>query len=116
MGRVQSATLHLLCVREQAIQAFVPQDYWSIWVSYGEGFKAFYRSRLQPQRQQTKDIADDQKAEPESERVTSQARANELVAISQAHPHTVVRLEGKQTTQSPPPPFVASGERVSRSP
>lgn len=108
MGRVQSATLHLLCVREQAIQAFVPQDYWSVWVSYGEGFKAFYRSRLQPQRKQTKDIADDKKAEPESERVTSQEKANELVAIAQAHPHAVVRVEGKQTTQSPPPPFVTS--------
>ncbi|MEM6839735.1 MAG: type I DNA topoisomerase [Cyanobacteria bacterium P01_C01_bin.120] len=108
MGRVQSATLHLLCMREQAIQAFVPQDYWSVWVSYGEGFKAFYRSRLQPQRKQTKDIADDKKAEPESERVTSQERADALVAIAQAHPHTVVRVEGKQTTQSPPPPFVTS--------
>jgi DNA topoisomerase-1 len=50
MGRVQSATLHLLCVRERAIQAFVPQAYWSVWVTYGEGFKAFYRSSPQPQR------------------------------------------------------------------
>lgn len=108
MGRVQSAALHLLCVREREIQAFVPQDYWSVWVRYGEGFKAFYRSRLQPQRQATQDIADDKKAEPESERVTSQARADALVAIAQAHPHTVVRVEGKQTTQSPPPPFVTS--------
>ncbi|MDB9526483.1 type I DNA topoisomerase [Oscillatoria sp. CS-180] len=108
MGRVQSATLHLLCGRERAIQAFVPQDYWSVWISYGEGFKAFYRSRLQPQRKSTKDIAEDKRAEPESERITSQARADALVAIAQAHPHTVVRIEGKQTTQSPLPPFVTS--------
>ena len=108
MGRVQSATLHLLCMREREIQAFVPQNYWSVWVCYGEGFKAFYRNRLQPQRKKTQDIAEDKKAEPESERVTSQERANELVAIAQAHPHTVVRVEGKQTTQSPPPPFVTS--------
>lgn len=33
-GRVQSATLHLVCQRERDIQAFVPQDYWSVWVDY----------------------------------------------------------------------------------
>ena len=108
MGRVQSATLHLLCMREQAIQAFVPQDYWSVGVSYREGFKAFYRSRLQPQRKAAKDIADDNRAKPESEQVTSQEQADALVVIAQTHPHTVVRVEGKQTTQSPPPPFVTS--------
>ncbi len=108
MGRVQSAALHLLCIRERAIQAFVPQAYWSVWVSYGEGFKAFYRSRFQPQRQAAPDIADDKRGEPESERVTSQARADALVAIAQAHPHRVVRVEGKQATQAPPPPFITS--------
>ncbi|HAG82523.1 MAG TPA: hypothetical protein DCL61_15505, partial [Cyanobacteria bacterium UBA12227] len=42
MGRVQSATLHLLVKREQEILAFKPQDYWVVWVEYQEGFKAFY--------------------------------------------------------------------------
>ncbi len=40
VGRVQSATLHLICQREREIQAFVPQDYWSVWVDYAEGFRA----------------------------------------------------------------------------
>ncbi|MBY0404527.1 MAG: type I DNA topoisomerase [Cyanobacteria bacterium] len=33
-GRVQSATLHLVCQREREITAFVPQNYWSVWVDY----------------------------------------------------------------------------------
>ncbi|MBD2234464.1 type I DNA topoisomerase [Phormidium tenue] len=107
MGRVQSATLHLLCARERAIQAFVPQDYWSVWVTYGEGFKAFYRSSPKPQRKSAKD-AEDQGTENESERVTSQERADQLVAIARANPHHVLHIEGKQTTQSPPAPFVTS--------
>jgi DNA topoisomerase-1 len=107
MGRVQSATLHLLCVREREIQAFVPQDYWSVWVTYGEGFKAFYRSNPRPQRKSAKD-SEDKSADKESERVTSQERADELVAIAQNYPHQVLQIEGKQTTQSPPPPFVTS--------
>ena len=107
MGRVQSATLHLLCGREREIQAFVPQDYWSVWVTYREGFKAFYRSSPKPQRKSVKD-AEDKSANQESEKVTSQERADELVAIAQNHPHQVLQIEGKQTTQSPPPPFVTS--------
>jgi DNA topoisomerase-1 len=43
MGRVQSATLHILCKRERQIQTFVPQDYWSVYVDYVEGFRAYYR-------------------------------------------------------------------------
>ncbi|MEB3211844.1 MAG: type I DNA topoisomerase [Leptolyngbyaceae bacterium] len=107
MGRVQSATLHLLCMREREIQAFVPQDYWSVWVMYGEGFKAFYRSSPKPQRKSSKD-SEDKRADKESEQVTSQERADELVAIARSHPHQVLQIEGKQTTQSPPPPFVTS--------
>ncbi|PSN13140.1 type I DNA topoisomerase [filamentous cyanobacterium CCT1] len=111
MGRVQSAALHLLCVREREIQAFTPQDYWSVWVSYREGFKAFYRSSPQPQRKSASDAdpkGPEKEAEKESERVTSQERADELVAIAQNHPHQVLSIEGKQATQSPPPPFVTS--------
>ncbi|MGF1513907.1 MAG: type I DNA topoisomerase [Elainellaceae cyanobacterium] len=105
MGRVQSATLHLLCQREREIQAFVPQDYWSVWVSYGEGFKAFYRSSPKPKR---KAKGAEESLGKEGDRVTSQARAEALVAIARAHPHQVVALEAKQTKQSPPPPFITS--------
>jgi DNA topoisomerase-1 len=106
MGRVQSATLHLLCQRERAIQAFVPQDYWSVWVTYGEGFKAFYRSSPNPQRKSSQ--KPEKGAEPESERITSQERADQLVAIARNHPHRVLQIEGRQASQAPPPPFVTS--------
>jgi DNA topoisomerase-1 len=46
VGRVQSATLHLICQREREIQSFVPQDYWSVWVDYAEGFRAFYKGKV----------------------------------------------------------------------
>ncbi|PSN19691.1 type I DNA topoisomerase [filamentous cyanobacterium CCP5] len=107
MGRVQSATLHLLCLREREIQAFVPQDYWSVWVTYQEGFKAFYRSRPIPQGKTSKQ-SHQKRAEPESERITSQEQADGLVALARSHPHRVLHIEGKQTTQSSPPPFITS--------
>ena len=115
MGRVQSATLHLLCVREKAIHAFVPQDYWSVWVKYGEGFKAFYRKSLRLRKPSStddqsdaSDATSDKQSTPESDRVTTQQEADRLVAIARSCPHQVVKVEGKTTHQSPPPPFITS--------
>ncbi|MDX2097076.1 MAG: type I DNA topoisomerase [Leptolyngbyaceae cyanobacterium bins.59] len=111
MGRVQSATLHLLCQREKEILSFQPQDYWSVWVEYREGFKAFYCKRLTPPKQAAAEPGDDaseEKATPEGDRVLSQAEADRLVAIARSQPHHVVKVERKLTRQSPPPPFITA--------
>jgi len=126
MGRVQSATLHLLCQREQEILAFKPQDYWSVWVQYQEGFKAFYcakpTAKVTPSDpEESEENITDHKAvqstksspqspsEPtESDRVTSQIQADRLVEIAKTYPHRVVKVEGQLTRQSPPPPFTTS--------
>lgn len=112
MGRVQSATLHLLCQREREIQAFQPHDFWSVWVEYEEGFRAFYRVKLNPAAQsdasQPADDTGESTAAPESDQVLSQAEADRLVAIAQSHPHQVVSIEGKSVHQSPPAPFTTS--------
>ena len=117
MGRVQSATLHLLCTREKEIQAFQPQDYWSVWVEYQEGFKAFYRAQTHAQsRTQTRaksstdgeptDDAAEGKESQESDKVTSQVEADRLVAIARSHSHDVLTVDGKTTQQAAPPPFI----------
>lgn len=111
MGRVQSATLHLLCLREKEIQVFKPQDYWSVWVEYQEGFKAFYRAKVTPTSNKSGEPPDDAiegTEKPESDRVTNQADADRLVAIARSMPHHVRTVEGKTTYQSPPPPFITS--------
>lgn len=121
MGRVQSATLHLLCQREQEILNFKPQDYWSVWVQYQEGFKAFYlakptaKSTTVSTTDSALDEAETEKSQgdtsaniTESDRVTSQAQADRLVDIAKTQPHHVVAVTGKLTRQSPPPPFTTS--------
>ena len=121
MGRVQSAALHLLCQREREIQKFKPEDYWSVSVTYEEGFKAFYRqtpNKRSPTAGRSKaKAADDaeEKAtdkknpkETESERVSSQAEADRLVAIARNNPHHVLSIEGKIKRQNPPAPFITS--------
>ena len=110
VGRVQSATLHLLCQREREIAAFVPQDYWSVFVDYAEGFRAFYLNTSvnpNPEPDQTDDTGTPQKT-PESSRVTTESEAERLVQIAQRHPHQVMQLDGKTSFKSPPAPFTTS--------
>ncbi len=114
MGRVQSATLHLLCQREQQIQAFVPQDYWSVYVDYKEGFRAYYlglaqKDNSEPPETQLDDSQDPlRQSKPESSRVLSQVQADNIVQIAKTNSHHVVSVEGKITNRTPPPAFVTS--------
>ncbi|MDZ8240036.1 MAG: type I DNA topoisomerase [Nostoc sp. ChiQUE01a] len=115
VGRVQSATLHLICQREKEIQTFVPQDYWSVWVDYAEGFRAFYKGTANSdadtpeQKTETNDDAATSTTQvPESKRVLSEAEANRLVEEARRHPHQVIKFEGKIVQRQPPPPFTTS--------
>jgi DNA topoisomerase-1 len=115
MGRVQSATLHILCQREREIQAFVPQDYWSVYVDYIEGFRAYYAgTKVSPDaNKETGADSSDDATDPkdnlvESVRVLSQAQADSLVAQAKSNPHHVVQVDATTTTRKPPPPFTTS--------
>ncbi|MGR3274328.1 type I DNA topoisomerase [Acaryochloris marina NIES-2412] len=124
VGRVQSATLHLICQREREIQVFVPQDYWSVFVAYAEGFKGFYHGSTtanEPDETTIEDAGSETKTE-ESTRVTSQAAADALVEMAQTNPHQILSIEGKITPKKPPAPFTtsalqqAAGSRLKFSP
>ena len=110
VGRVQSATLHLVCQREREIQAFVPQDYWSVFIDYAEGFRAFYHGDAQTKKQDKTNIDDagsDSKTD-ESTRVTTQAEADALVNIATTKLHQIISIEGKISPKKPPAPFTTS--------
>lgn len=124
VGRVQSATLHLVCQQEREIQAFVPEDYWSVFVDYAEGFRAYYHGSTQANDQDYTNIEDsgsEAKTE-ESTRVLSQAGADSLVAIAQNNSHQVTSIEGRVAPKKPPAPFTtsalqqAAGSRLKFSP
>ncbi|OCQ94177.1 DNA topoisomerase I [Nostoc sp. MBR 210] len=115
VGRVQSATLHLICQREREIVTFVPQDYWSVWVDYAEGFRAFYKGAAnsptdapEAETETHDDAAGNSTQAPESKRVLSEAEAIRLVEEARQHPHQVVQVEGKTVYRQPPPPFITS--------
>ncbi|MGI0484174.1 type I DNA topoisomerase [Pantanalinema rosaneae CENA516] len=112
IGRVQSATLHLVVERELQIRDFQPQDYWSCYVDYQEGFRAFYHRGHSQNATATEGIEDatdpSEKQAPESDRVLSQAEADRLIQIAQQFPHRVISSEGKIVYRQPPAPFTTS--------
>ena len=127
MGRVQSATLHLICLREQEIQSFQATDYWTVFVDYQEGFRAFYRGEqattdADDPEQDSDDAAEQKTKTVESRKVFSLAEAERLVSLAQTLPHQVVSVESKTTRKRPPAPFTtatlqqAAGSRLKFSP
>jgi DNA topoisomerase-1 len=118
IGRVQSATLHILCDREAKIRSFLPQDYWSVFVDYAEGFRAFYQVKSQESTVKSEDDSQGQievddasqsnSTPSESTKVLTQAEADRLVAIACSEPHQVISVEGKTVRRTPPPPFTTS--------
>jgi DNA topoisomerase I len=111
-GRVQSATLHLVCEREREIAAFVPIDYWSVWVDYQEGFRAFYKGQEIEESEElpADDATHHREAKPteESTRVLSEAQADSLVAAARRETHRVVSVTQKAASKSPPAPLITS--------
>lgn len=112
LGRVQSPALHLVCQREREIQSFVPQNYWSVYCDYVEGFRAFYNgssstSEELPDTHDDTGSSQDQQT-PESTRVLTQTEADRLVAEARSHPHSVTEAEGKVVSRTPPAPFITS--------
>jgi DNA topoisomerase I len=100
-GRVQSVALRLICEREDAIEAFVPVEYWTLEADYvtqaGERFTARL-ARIGADDLDQGQIRGDQAGE------TARALATELAAAS-------ARVSQVQTTPKqvhPRPPFITS--------
>lgn len=96
-GRVQTATLHLICQRERERLAFKPEDYWVLHADYREGFTARFEAERATQQQQD-----------EASRVCTEAQAREIEKIARSQPHRIERIERRQENRSPPPPLITS--------
>jgi DNA topoisomerase I len=119
-GRVQSCALRLVCELEEKIQAFRPEDYWSLTTEYQEGFTAHYFGTVSDADRsgrtsdnlatETSDDAVDSREvkKPESKRVNSQAEADRLIQIAQNNSHHIVEYSGKKSSKNPPPPLITS--------
>ncbi|MBY0461862.1 MAG: type I DNA topoisomerase [Alphaproteobacteria bacterium] len=97
-GRVQSVALRLIVEREQEIEAFITQEYWTISASLLTPKRENFTARLthyQGKKLEKFDIQNSEKAHKICKELTS-------------HDLTVDTIEKKQTKRHPAPPFITS--------
>ncbi|MCR5035087.1 MAG: type I DNA topoisomerase [Clostridia bacterium] len=93
-GRVQSAALKIICDREKEIQAFVPEEYWTIETDFKKGKK--FTAKLATCNGRKLSLANKE----ESDTV--------LAALKQGS-YVVDEIEEKDRLRKPLPPFTTSG-------
>jgi DNA topoisomerase-1 len=94
-GRVQSVAVRIICERERKIQAFTPEEYWSITANLTGETPPPFSAKLT--RENNKKIA-----MPDGE------TANKIVAALKQENFTVEKVLKKTIRRNPLPPFITS--------
>src|SRR5246127_812245 len=94
-GRVQTVALRLIVEREEAIRAFVPQEYWTIHAMLDAGKPPLFEAKLI--KHNDADIE-----------VKNQAAADKIVAAVSKAKWQVASVAQKEKKRNAPPPFTTS--------
>ncbi len=97
-GRVQSVALRLICEREAGIEAFDPEEYWTLEALFAtttETGEVTYPATLD-------------KVDAEKVRIGTEAEARSLVEQARGESYTITGIEKKARRRNPPPPFITS--------
>ncbi|HEY3426151.1 MAG TPA: type I DNA topoisomerase [Negativicutes bacterium] len=95
-GRVQSVTVRMICDREKEIQAFVPEEYWSIVAKLREKAKAaLFDAQLSS--------VDGQKIT-----ITQEAQAEAFTVELEQSNFIVADVKRRERRRNPAPPFITS--------
>lgn len=97
-GRVQSVALRLICERENEIDVFVAQEYWTISAIFKSSTEQTVPARLT--------MIDGQKLDKFA--IPNQAAADAIMARLQQTDYKVAQVENKQTRRNPYAPFTTS--------
>ncbi|MDH5203495.1 MAG: type I DNA topoisomerase, partial [Nitrospirota bacterium] len=99
-GRVQSVSVRLIVEREREIEAFTPEEYWSISAEFEGSQPPQFRARLFKISQQPK--TDSKFLIPDGE------TANAIIADLKDKEFLLSKIERKQKRRMPYPPFITS--------
>lgn len=104
-GRVQSPALRLICERESEIKAFVPEDYFSVWLF----------THKQAHKLQAKLIEYD-KNKIDTKTIQQKAEAQDICSkLSKFSQAIVSNINKKQKKKNPHPPFITSSLQIEAS-
>jgi DNA topoisomerase-1 len=94
-GRVQSVAVRLICEREQEIKAFVKEEFWSVTATVQGADPPSFAAKLA-------------KLNGEPVALSTQAQAEEAVALIRNAALSVIFVEKKERRRNPLPPFTTS--------
>lgn len=97
-GRVQSVALRLICEREMEIEAFKPEEYWTVKGLMDSVSNAEFESRLYE--------LDGKKVQKFS--LPNKEEADKALEVVRVGGYTVKSVEAKPVKSNPPPPFTTS--------
>lgn len=94
-GRVQSVAVKLICDREEEINEFVPEEYWSITAVLSKpGTQIEFEAKL------TK--------EKENNKISSKEQADHILAALKQVSFVVAKVQKREKKRNPAPPFITS--------
>jgi DNA topoisomerase-1 len=93
-GRVQSVALRVICEREEEIEKFTPEEFWTIEAEFIKGKKQFGAKLV---------LMDGEKV-----RIGSEQEANTILNRVKDEVFTVQRIEESERRRKAPPPFTTS--------
>ncbi len=94
-GRVQSVAVRLVCEREREIQAFIPEEYWSIEGTYETTYKEKFVAQLTHKGGKKVAIANKEEAQAIQEQLEKQEAV-------------ITAVERRKRSRRPAPPFTTS--------
>jgi DNA topoisomerase I len=105
-GRVQSPALRMICEREEEIEAFKAQEYWSIEGEGLHGTQAFPLKLLEYRGTKVEQFSFTTEAQAREVERTIQAAAG--ASAADAGTLRVIAIDRKQRRRNPAPPFTTS--------
>jgi DNA topoisomerase-1 len=95
-GRVQSVALRLIVEREREIEAFIPQEYWSIAAEFRpEGMKSTFIAKLAHVDEREAELGDEQTVQP-------------ILADMEGAAYTITKVKRGERRRKPAAPFITS--------
>jgi len=94
-GRVQSVAMRLICDREEEIQAFEPEEYWSLTAKLLKGKASSFEAKLH-------------KIDGKKAYVSDITQANEIQENLQAESYMVAKVTRREKNRQPAAPFTTS--------
>ncbi len=107
-GRVQSVAVRLICEREAEIEAFDPQEYWSIKAELSRTRSKQVFTAALSKWQGKRVIAATDKQTANSMIISTEKKTKEILKATDGKDFKVISVSDKESQRQTPPPFITS--------